>query len=128
VLLHHVVVVQQPFTGGAHVFGPIRGGEPVVGLLEDLAGAVETREKRRLAPSPSSGRQALTGRDLPGPLGQALGAEQLAADGPGEPILAGVSPEQGSEEGEGATRAQRNGGGPVVRVTAYAYLVWNQSV
>jgi len=123
VLLQHVVVVEQPLTGGADVFGlaPIRGGEPGVGILEDLAGAVETGEKWCLPPSPSSGRQALTGRDLPGPLGQALGAEQLAPDRPGEPILAGIRPEQGSEEGEGAARAQRNGGNlgwNAVRVTA----------
>jgi hypothetical protein len=110
VLLHHVVVVEQPFTGRTDIFGPVRGGEPVVGFLEDPAGAVEAREKRGLPPSPPSGRQALTGRDFPGPLGQALGAEQLAADGPGEPILAGIRPEQGSEEGDGAARAQRDGG------------------
>jgi hypothetical protein len=102
VLLHHVVVVEQPFTGGADVFGSIRGGEPVVGLLEDLAGAVETREQWGLPPGPPSDSQALTGGDLLGPLGQALGAEQLAPDWPGEPILAGIGPQQGREEGEGA--------------------------
>jgi hypothetical protein len=110
VLLQHVVVVEEPFTGRADIFDTVRGGEPVVGFLEDPAGAVETPEKRCLPPSPSSGRQALTGRDLPGPLGQTLGAEQLPADRPGEPILASVRPEQGSEEGEGAARAQGDGG------------------
>jgi hypothetical protein len=80
-----------------------------MGFLEDSAGAVETLEKWGLPPSASSGRQALAGRDLPGPLGQALGAEQLAADGPGEPILPGIGPQQGREEGEGAARAQRDG-------------------
>jgi len=121
VLLHHVVVVEQPFTGGADVQGTVRGGEPALGFLEDPAGSVEPREKWGPSPSPSSDRQALTGGDLPGPLGQALGAEQLAPDGAGEPILAGIRPEQGSEEGEGAARAQRNGGNlgwNAVRVTA----------
>jgi hypothetical protein len=88
-----VVVVEQPFTGGAYVCGSVRRGEPGVGFLQDLAGAVETGEKRGLPPSPPSGRQTLTGRDLPGPLGQTLGAEQLAADRPGEPVLAGIRPE-----------------------------------
>jgi hypothetical protein len=109
VLLHHVVIVEQPFTGGADVFRPVRGGEPGVRFLEDFAGSVEPPEKRCLSPSPSSNRQALTDGDLPGPLRQALGSKQLAPDGPGEPILAGVRPEQGSEEGEGLARAQRNG-------------------
>jgi hypothetical protein len=81
-----------------------------VGFLEDPASPVEPREKWGLPPSPFSGRQALTGGDLLGPLGQALGAEQLAADGSGKPILAGIGPQQGREEGEGAARAQRDGG------------------
>ena len=92
-----------------------------MGFLEDSAGAVETLEEWGLPPGASPCRQALTGRDLPGPLGQALGAEQLPADRPGEPILAGIRPEQGSEEGEGAARVQRNGGNlgwNAVRVTA----------
>jgi hypothetical protein len=111
VLLQHVVVVEQPLTRGPDVFGPapIRGGEPVVGILEDLAGAVETGEKWCLPPRPSSGRQPLTGGELPGPLGQALGAEQLAADGPGKPILAGIGPQPGREEGEGLAGAQGDG-------------------
>jgi hypothetical protein len=54
-----------------------------MGFLEDPASPVETPEQWCLPPSPSSGRQALTGGDLLGPLGQTLGAEQLAADGPG---------------------------------------------
>jgi hypothetical protein len=52
----------------------------------------------------------LTGGDGLGPLGQAFGAEQLAADGAGEPVLAGIRAEQGSDEGEGAARARRDGG------------------
>ena len=116
-----MVVVEQPFTGGADVEGTVRGGEPALGFLEDPASSVEPREQWGPPPSPSSDRQALTGRDLSGPLGQALGAKQLAPDRPSEPILAGIRPEQGSEEGERAARAQRNGGNlgwNAVRVTA----------
>jgi hypothetical protein len=49
-----------------------------------------------------------------GALSEAFGAEQLAADGPGEAVLAGIRSEQRSEEGEGSARAQRDGEGPVV--------------
>jgi hypothetical protein len=72
-----------------------------VGFLEDSAIPVEARQKRGLPPRAFPGRQALTGSDFPGPLGQALGAEQLAADGAGQPVLPGISPQQGREEGEG---------------------------
>jgi hypothetical protein len=80
-----------------------------VGFLDDAAGAVQPGEERGPSPGAPAGRQPLTGGDLLGPLGQAFGAEQLAADGPGEPVLAGVRAEQGSEEGERAARAQGDG-------------------
>jgi hypothetical protein len=114
VLLHHVVVVEQPLTGGTDIDTSVGGGEPPVGLFEDAAGPIQPGEKRGLPAGASPGRQALTEGDLLGPLGQALGAEQLAANGSGEAVLAGIRAEQGSEEGEGAARTQRNGGNLVV--------------
>jgi hypothetical protein len=80
VLLHHVVVVEQPLAGGADVPdvpdvpGAVRVGEPGVGVLEDLAGSIETPEEWGLPPGSPTDSDALTGRDFPGPLGQALGA------------------------------------------------------
>jgi hypothetical protein len=111
VLLHDVVVVEQPLTGGADVSGPIGGGETVVGLLEDPAGPVQAGKERGPPSGPSPRRQALAGGDLLGPLGQAFGAQQLAPDGPREAVLAGIRSEQGSEEGEGAAGAQGDGRG-----------------
>jgi hypothetical protein len=91
VVLDHVVVVEQPFPGGADVDAPIgRAGEPVMRDLQDPARAVEAIEQgspptRLLSPvQPLAGRQAL------GALGQMLGAQQLATDRPREQIFAGV--------------------------------------
>jgi hypothetical protein len=85
-----------------------------VGLLEDAAGTVQAGEKRGSSPGTSPGGEELTGGDPLGPLGQTFGTEQLAADGSGEPILARVRAEPGSEEGERLARAQRDSGGLVV--------------
>jgi hypothetical protein len=102
VLLHHVVVVEQPLTGRPDVRGPVGGAESGVRLLQDPAGPVEAGEQGSPPPGASADRQALSAGDSLGPLGQSFGAEQLAADGAGEAVLAGIRPEQGSEEGEGA--------------------------
>ena len=59
------------------------------------------------------GRQPLARRHLLGPLGQAFGAEQLAPDGPGKAVLAGVRADERHEEGEGA--AELSGGWPNLR-------------
>ena len=108
VLLHHVVVVEQPLAGRTHVgtpsligVGVARGGEPAVGVFQDAPGVVEPGEERG-APDRPLDRQPLTGRHLLGPLGQVLGAQQLAADGAGEAILAGIRADEGHDEGEGA--------------------------
>lgn len=81
-----------------------------MGLFEDAAGAVEAGEERGAPTSTTPGGQVLSGGDGLGPLGQVFGAEQLATNGAGEPVLAGVRSEQGTEEGEGATRLQRRDG------------------
>jgi hypothetical protein len=81
-----------------------------MGFLEDPAGPVQPGEEGGLASGSSPGGQALAECDGLGPLRQAFGAEQLAPDGAGKAVLAGVRSELGGEEGEGAARAQRNGG------------------
>jgi hypothetical protein len=91
VFLDHVVVVQQPLTRGADVLAAVGGGgEPRVGIRQNPAGAVETRQERCPPPSRLRASQALLRGQGLGPLTEVLGAEQLAADGTGEEIFAGV--------------------------------------
>ncbi|HET6578771.1 MAG TPA: hypothetical protein VFG66_10625 [Gemmatimonadales bacterium] len=105
-LLHDVVVVEQPFAGRADVGAPVgRVGETQVRALEDAAGVVEPGEER----GPPAGRtpgQPLPGGQVLGSLGQVLVAQQLAADRAGEQNLAGVG--AGAEAAEdGAAERQR---------------------
>lgn len=58
--------------------------------FQDPAGAVETSEKRSAPPALNRGGEALARRDRPGALGEALGAEQLAADRASQEVFAGV--------------------------------------
>jgi hypothetical protein len=91
VFLDDVVVVQQPLTRGADVFAAVGGGgEPRVGILQNPAGAVETRQERSPPPPGARAGQALLRGQGLGPLAEVLGAEQLAADWTGEQIFAGV--------------------------------------
>jgi hypothetical protein len=103
VVLHHVIVVEQPFAGGADVQAPVGGGaEARVGALEDAPGAVEAVEERRPPAGPFSPVEPLPRREGMGPLAQMLGAEQLATDGTGEQVLASIGTawdDAGSEPG-----------------------------
>jgi hypothetical protein len=91
VVLHDVKVVEQPFAGGADVYAPVGGcGEPRVRLLEDAPGAVEAIEERRPPAGAFPPVQPLPRGEGVGPLAQMFGAEQLASNGAGEQILAGV--------------------------------------
>jgi hypothetical protein len=102
VVLHDVIVVEQPLPSRADVKAPVGGGEPRVRVLEDAPGAVEAVEERRPAADAFSPVQALPRGQGMGTLAQMLGAEQFATDGAGEQILAGVGTawdETGSESG-----------------------------
>jgi hypothetical protein len=92
VLLHDVVVVEQPVPGRAEVGALVGGsGEARVGALQDAAGAFEAGEQGRAPPAAGSRRRETLagGRDL-GALGEVLGAEELAVDRAGEEVLAGI--------------------------------------
>jgi hypothetical protein len=110
VLLDHVVVVQQPLTGGPDVLAAVGGGgEPRVGILQNSAGAVETRQERSPPPPGTrDGQTLLRGQGLR-PLTEMLGAEQLAADRAREQIFACVRTTS-DETGEESARIQRRDG------------------
>ncbi len=107
VLLHHVIVVQQPLAGGADVGAAIGGGgELGVRVIQGAAGVVEPGEERRAPPVRRHLREPLPRGHVLGPLGQVLGAEQLAADRAGQQIVADVGARSESA-GEGAANVQR---------------------
>ncbi len=109
-ILDHVVVVEQPFSGGPHVRAPVGGGrEPGVGAFEDSPGAVEAVEEGgppARAPAPV---EPLAGGQSLGPLGQMLGAEQIATDRPREQVFAGVGA-AGNEAGDESGRLELSDG------------------
>jgi hypothetical protein len=89
VLLHDVVVVQQPLAGGADVDGPVgRRGEPVVSVLENGTGAVQAGEERG-ASSGWPDDETLPGGQVLRALGQVLGAQQFPADRARQEVLPG---------------------------------------
>ena len=101
-LLDHVEVVEQPLAGRPDVVVPLLGGgEPVVGVGEDPAGLVESREQVVTGPGGPRG-EPLPLREGPRALGQALGAQQLAPDRAGDELVEG---------GTGAAAIQAAGDG-----------------
>ena len=111
-LLHDVVVVEQPITGRADVAAAVGGGgQPGLRILQDAARPVQPGEERR-APACGAGGQPLALRQLLGALRQVLGAEQLAADGPSEEGL-GCVRAAGEDTEEKSSRSQRGNGGPL---------------
>ena len=83
VLPDHVEVVEQPLARRADVDAPLGArGEPCVDVLEDPPGLRETGEEGRLPPPAYTGREALLARDGTRLLGELVGPEELAADGP----------------------------------------------
>src|SRR5690606_16725054 len=89
VLLHHMVVVEEPLAGGADLGILVHGAQQALACLgQDDAGTVEPAEQRRLPPRATG--QALAARQGVGPLRQALGAEEFALDRPGEDALVRV--------------------------------------
>jgi hypothetical protein len=87
VLLHHVRIVQQPFSGGTDVDVVVGGGrQAVVRVLEDPAGLVQADEQAGAAAG-GLGDDPLSARQGAGPVAQVLGAEQLAADRAGEKLV-----------------------------------------
>jgi len=105
-----VVVVQQPLTRGPDVLAAVGGGgEPLVGILQNPAGAIETRQERSPPPPGTCAGQALLRGQGLRPLTEVLGAEQLAADRPREQIFACVRATS-DKTGEEAARIQRRDG------------------
>jgi len=114
VLLDDVVVVEQPVTGGADVDPAVAGGrEPDLRIVQDAAGLVQSGEERGAPAGGPAGEPLALGQVLRA-LGQVLGAQQLAVDGPGEEGFASaravredtVEESGGSERGNGGPRAE----------------------
>jgi hypothetical protein len=121
VLLDHVEVVQEPFAGRPDVDVALgRVGEPVVGLVEDPARLVKPLQQP-VAGMGRAGRQPLVLRDRARPLGEELGAEQLAADrtreelvesGPGARAIEAASEDgrqRDAEDGDSRAAVRRAG-------------------
>jgi hypothetical protein len=109
VLLHDVVVVEQPLAGGADVGAPIGSrGEARVRVLEDATGAVEAGEEWG-APAGAPGDEALPDGQILRAFTQALGAQQLAADRARQEVFAGGRTAR-EQAGEPAGRLQRRNG------------------
>ncbi|MDH4349410.1 MAG: hypothetical protein OEW17_11435 [Gemmatimonadota bacterium] len=100
-VLQHVVVVEQPVTGGADVVPEGAGdAETLVGCFEDLAGPGDAGEEWCAAPRAPAGDEMLPGRNRLGSFPEVLGAKQLSPDRSRQQFLAGVrarAPEQGKE-------------------------------
>jgi hypothetical protein len=111
-----VVVVEQPFAGGADIDAAVGGGgEAGLRIVQDAAGPVQPGEERR-APAGGPGGEALALGQVLRALGQVLGAEQLAADGSREEGL-GCVREAGEDTGEESGRSQRGNGKPRRKAT-----------
>jgi hypothetical protein len=93
VFLDDVEVVEQPITRGADVDVLVCcGGQPRMGVIEDQPGAVEPGEQRGPAATATvAAAEPLTGGDVAGAVDQILDAEQLAADGTREQLVAGFA-------------------------------------
>jgi hypothetical protein len=116
-----VIVVEQPFSGRADLHAPVGGGgQARVRVLQDAPAAVEAVEEG----GPSAGAlapvQPLPRRQGVGPLGQMLGPEQLAANGAGEEILAGLGTAWDESEGESG-RLERSDGADLGWMTGAVY-------
>lgn len=86
-----MIVVEQPLAGGADIQASVRrGAQARMGVLQDPPAVVEPVEERGPAADPLAPVQPLPGSQGEGSLRQMLGAEQLAADGAGKQILAGL--------------------------------------
>jgi hypothetical protein len=102
VLLHHVQIVQQPFAGGAHVHVPVRRGrEAVVRVVQDAAGLVQPDQQSRATAGGPGGHPLGPGEGT-GPLGEMLGAQQLAANGARQEVI-----RRGIGSGEETGKAKR---------------------
>ena len=89
--LDDVIVVEQPFARRPDVDLGIRGGgQAALRVVEDAAAAVEPCEQRRCPPAAARGREPLDPRDGLRPFREAIGAEQVAANGAGEQVLTGI--------------------------------------
>ncbi len=110
-LLDDVVVVEQPLARGADVDAAVGGGgEAGLGIVQDAAGSIQSGEERG-TPAGGPRGESLALRQVLRALGQVLGAEQLAADGPGEEALGRVRA-AGEDTGEESGRSQRGNGKP----------------
>jgi hypothetical protein len=97
VLEDDVPVVEQPFPRGGDVDAAVAGERQLVTrLIENATRFGESREKRPRSKRPARWRldEPLTARDGACVLGEALRAEELAADGPDERWRAAVATER----------------------------------
>jgi hypothetical protein len=87
VLLNDVEVVEKPVPGGADI-GVVAGGacQPVVCVVEDALRSLEPREQRGAALA-APFDELLPSRVRPRALREMFGAEQLAANRPGQQLL-----------------------------------------
>jgi pimeloyl-ACP methyl ester carboxylesterase len=92
-----------------------------VRLLEDAPGAVQAVEEGGPPPWAFPPVQPLTRGEGLGPLTQMLGAEQLATDGTGEPILAGIGPTACDETRGEPGRLERGDGDDLGWLTGAVY-------
>jgi hypothetical protein len=91
VLLHNVIVVEQPLSRRPGIDVSLRSfRKPIVYAGENGTGRIESGQERRVAPHPGACCQALTARHFARALGEMLRAKQLTADGAGEQMLAAV--------------------------------------
>ncbi len=90
-LLHHVVVVEQPLARRPDVRSRRRRAhQPRVRVGQHLPGDVEPAEQPRLARSLRERADDLRASQAPRALGEAVGAEQLALDRTREEVLRGL--------------------------------------
>ena len=87
-------------------------------VLQNAPGPVESVQERCPAAGAPPAIEPLLRREGVGPLGQMLGTEQLATDGPGQEVLAGVGTAGNETESQSGRLERSDGADPLVVVGA----------